>query len=158
MNVRWVVQYLGIAFGCLIPVLQAIWVCNDKKTIESITLLPAINHQLRQWGYTLLNKPHKLFWDVLGSNSGPCCEFISGETWVGFRITKQFFAKFYLVGLDAYGNRYFVRTEAYEEEYDFTSCKNWFTALLEYLRPGNVAPLVSLPLSARPTSYAGLNI
>jgi hypothetical protein len=51
INLFWLIRYFGIAFQCVTPVLEALWVTSDRVQHELDLLLIPIDIQLREWEY-----------------------------------------------------------------------------------------------------------
>jgi len=51
MNLLWFIEYLHIALGCVVPVLESVWIHGDREGFEYARILPCIEKQLLAWGY-----------------------------------------------------------------------------------------------------------
>ena len=51
MNLLWFIQYLHIALGCVVPVLESAWIHGDREAFEYAMILPCIKKRLIAWGY-----------------------------------------------------------------------------------------------------------
>jgi hypothetical protein len=55
MNLVWLIRYLAIAFDCLAPILDAVWIVGDREKHELQLLLMALDAQLAEWEYPKTN-------------------------------------------------------------------------------------------------------
>lgn len=139
MNLHWFIEYLGIAFHCLSPILHAVWITGDRLGAEFAFLIPKLNYQLLQWGYALRVTMSGPRWKLKDKKSQEMATGVSirGESWRGVRMTysKQMsHITDFKCYLDYPVNRYTIFGPDWYAETDM-SREGWFLCMLQVPKP-----------------------